>query len=205
LLQRLHGLHKQSTARQAVHRSLGAHSSHEACMVTANPDLVASVPVQHYEAGSSVAPAAAPANMHSNWREPAASRIAGPLAPLYSSTGSRTDGPSSNNIIPVTAAAAAASVKTSSSLEQHREQQQQHQQRHGAAQSECEPCSRVWLPHKQLWVPDSNGASTAPSNCSGNAVTSTATQLQRVFMAAAAVSCVGRQCSASLGQQTASA
>jgi hypothetical protein len=202
LLQKLHGPHKHSTATWAVHRSLGAHSSCEACMVTANPDLVPSVPVQHWEAGSSVVPAAAPANLHSNGRERAANRIAGPVAPLYNSIEPSTNRLSSNNIIPVTAAAAAAAVKTSASLEQHRDQQQQ---QHVAAQSDCEPCSRVWLPYKQLWVPDGNGASPAPSNGSGNAVTSTPTQLQRVFMAAAAVSFIGRRCSASHGQQTAHA
>jgi hypothetical protein len=93
----------------------------------------------------------------------------------------------------VTTATAAAAVKTSSSSEQHREQQQQQQQQqqqHGAAQSECETCSRVWLPHKQLWVPDGDDTSPAPSNSTGNGATSSTAQLQRVFMAAAAVSCL---------------
>lgn len=56
----------------------------------------------------------------------------------------------------------------------------------GGMQPSAERQPRVWLPDKQLWIPpSSNGASPAPRE--GSAAGSSA-QLQRVYMAAAAVS-----------------
>uniref|UniRef100_A0A383W5L0 PPM-type phosphatase domain-containing protein n=1 Tax=Tetradesmus obliquus TaxID=3088 RepID=A0A383W5L0_TETOB len=167
-------------------------------MVTASPELAAHVPVQQRDAGALAAPAAAPTSLHSNGRDTAASWAEQPAAHPYSSSSNGADVATGNNIIPVTGAAAAATTKTSSSsdgslsrsMQQHQEQQQQQQQQqhqqHTAAQSDCQPCSRVWLPHKQLWVPDTSGTAEASHNGSDNSIASTPTQLQRVFMAAAA-------------------
>ncbi|KAF6260497.1 phosphatase 2C-like domain-containing protein [Scenedesmus sp. NREL 46B-D3] len=91
--------------------------------------------------------------------------------------------------MPVTAAAASAATKTNSTLDgsssRSLKQQQKKRQSHAVAQPDCSACSRVWLPAKQLWVAGSDDA-PAPSNSSGTGAASTTTQLQCVFMAAAA-------------------
>lgn len=192
-LQRLHGVHKSSSATRTVHCSVGMHSMLDACTATASLELVASVPAQQWEAGSSAAPAAAPASLHRNRVGQAAGWSAAPVAPPYSSIGNGMDGATGSKLMPVTAAAASAATKTNSTLDgsssRSLKQQQKKRQSHAVAQPDCSACSRVWLPAKQLWVAGSDDA-PAPSNSSGTGAASTTTQLQCVFMAAAAVSCI---------------
>jgi hypothetical protein len=77
-------------------------------------------------------------------------------------------------------------------MQQHQQSHHQQQQQDTTEQPKREHCSRVWLPHKQLWVPDANGAPAAANNGSDDSTASTTAQLQRVFMAAAAVSNISR-------------